>query len=111
MWTAEAELDKQTTLRNFITATKLSKYKLTYTNVCIDLCPTSLQLEIFPMARKTKLEASATRDSILDAAELLFERHHHLDTDGLLATNIELLTDAIRAPGREPVESGKGEER
>jgi AcrR family transcriptional regulator len=34
----------------------------------------------------------------------LFERHHHLDTDGLLATNIELLTDAIRAPGREPVE-------
>ena len=39
----------------------------------------------------------------------LFERHHHLDTDGLLATNIELLTDAIRAPG--PVESGKGEER
>jgi AcrR family transcriptional regulator len=41
----------------------------------------------------------------------LFERHHHLDTDGLLATNIELLTDAIRAPGREPVESGMGEER
>ena len=34
----------------------------------------------------------------------LFERHHHLDTDGLLATNVELLTDAIRAPGREPVE-------
>jgi AcrR family transcriptional regulator len=28
----------------------------------------------------------------------LFERHHHLDTDGLLRTNIELLTDAIRAP-------------
>ena len=41
----------------------------------------------------------------------LFERHHHLDTDGLLATNIELLTDAIRAPGREPVESGTGEKR
>ncbi len=41
----------------------------------------------------------------------LFERHHHLDTDGLLATNIELLTDAIRAPGREPVESGSGEKR
>jgi len=40
----------------------------------------------------------------------LFERHHHLDTDGLLATNIELLTDAIRAPGREPVEI-KGERR
>jgi AcrR family transcriptional regulator len=30
----------------------------------------------------------------------LFERHHHLDTDALLATNIELLTDAIRAPDR-----------
>lgn len=29
----------------------------------------------------------------------LFERHHHLDIDGLLRTNIELLTDAIRAPG------------
>jgi AcrR family transcriptional regulator len=28
----------------------------------------------------------------------LFERHHHLDTDGLLATNVELLVDAIRAP-------------
>jgi AcrR family transcriptional regulator len=40
----------------------------------------------------------------------LFERHHHLDTDGLLATNIELLTDAIRAPGRERVEI-KGERR
>jgi AcrR family transcriptional regulator len=38
----------------------------------------------------------------------LFERHHHLDTDGLLATNIELLTDAIRAPGREPVEINGG---
>ena len=41
----------------------------------------------------------------------LFERHHHLDTDGLLATNIELLTDAIRAPGREPVASGTGGKR
>jgi AcrR family transcriptional regulator len=30
----------------------------------------------------------------------LFERHHHLDTDALLRTNIELLTDAIRAPGQ-----------
>jgi AcrR family transcriptional regulator len=40
----------------------------------------------------------------------LFERHHHLDTDGLLATNIELLTDAIRAPGRERVEI-QGERR
>jgi len=29
----------------------------------------------------------------------LFERHHHLDTDALLATHIELLIDAIRAPG------------
>jgi AcrR family transcriptional regulator len=38
----------------------------------------------------------------------LFERHHHLDTDGLLATNVELLTDAIRAPGREPVEINGG---
>jgi AcrR family transcriptional regulator len=28
----------------------------------------------------------------------LFERHHHLDTDALLRTNVELLTDAIRAP-------------
>jgi AcrR family transcriptional regulator len=32
----------------------------------------------------------------------LFERHRHLDTDGLLKTNIELLTDAIRAPGIAP---------
>ena len=32
----------------------------------------------------------------------LFERHHHLDTDGLLRTNVELLTDAIRAPGAIP---------
>jgi len=29
----------------------------------------------------------------------LFERHRHLDTNGLLKTNIDLLTDAIRAPG------------
>ena len=42
----------------------------------------------------------------------LFERHHHLDTDGLLATNIELLTDAVRAPGRTPQGAdGKGETR
>jgi AcrR family transcriptional regulator len=33
----------------------------------------------------------------------LFERHHHLDTDALLRTHIELLTDAIRTPGRKPV--------
>jgi AcrR family transcriptional regulator len=33
----------------------------------------------------------------------LFERHHHLDTDALLATNVELLLDAIRAePKRDP---------
>jgi AcrR family transcriptional regulator len=38
----------------------------------------------------------------------LFERHHHLDTDGLLAPNVELLTDAVRAPGREPVEIDGG---
>ncbi len=35
----------------------------------------------------------------------LFERHRHLDTDGLLRTNIDLLTDAIRAPGRAPFPS------
>jgi AcrR family transcriptional regulator len=28
----------------------------------------------------------------------LFERHRHLDTNAMLATNIELLLDAIRAP-------------
>jgi AcrR family transcriptional regulator len=28
----------------------------------------------------------------------LFERHHHLDTDKLLATHIDLLVEAIRAP-------------
>jgi AcrR family transcriptional regulator len=32
----------------------------------------------------------------------LFEKHRHLDTDGLLKTNIDLLTDAIRAPGVAP---------
>jgi AcrR family transcriptional regulator len=37
----------------------------------------------------------------------LFERYRHLDTDGLLRTNIELLTDAIRAPGVTP-QSGMG---
>jgi AcrR family transcriptional regulator len=31
----------------------------------------------------------------------LFERHHHLDTDAMLATNIDLLVDAIRAPRAE----------
>ena len=42
----------------------------------------------------------------------LFERHHHLDTDALLRTNIELLTDAIRAPGGQPQgRSGKGTAR
>ena len=33
----------------------------------------------------------------------LFERHYHLDTDKLLATNIDLLIDAIKAPPRESV--------
>ncbi|HSD93667.1 MAG TPA: TetR/AcrR family transcriptional regulator [Methyloceanibacter sp.] len=41
----------------------------------------------------------------------LFERHHHLDTDAMLRTHIELLTDAIRAPGRAPVDIGTGERR
>ena len=39
----------------------------------------------------------------------LFERHHHLDTDGLLATNVELIIDAIKAPGREPDGKGNGQ--
>ena len=39
----------------------------------------------------------------------LFERHHHLDTDGLLATNLELIIDAIKAPGLEPVGKGDGQ--
>jgi AcrR family transcriptional regulator len=39
----------------------------------------------------------------------LFERHHHLDTDGLLATNVGLIIDAIKAPGRES--GGKGDGR
>ena len=37
----------------------------------------------------------------------LFERHHHLDTDKLLATHIDLLVEAIRAPQA----SGTGGER
>ena len=28
----------------------------------------------------------------------LFERHHHLDTDGLLKTHVDLMVEAIRAP-------------
>jgi AcrR family transcriptional regulator len=32
----------------------------------------------------------------------LFERHHHLDSDAMLKTHVDLLTDAIRAPGRGP---------
>jgi len=36
----------------------------------------------------------------------LFERHHHLDTDALLKTHIDLLLDAIRAPGRMPEGEG-----
>ena len=38
----------------------------------------------------------------------LFERHRHLDTDALLATNIELLIDAIKAP---PAKSAEGDGR
>ena len=33
----------------------------------------------------------------------LFERHHHLDTDALLKTHVDLVLDAIRAPGRKPL--------
>lgn len=40
----------------------------------------------------------------------LFERHRHLDTNGLLKTNIDLLTDAIRAPGVAP-QPDQGEAR
>jgi len=38
----------------------------------------------------------------------LFERHHHLDTDALLKTHIDLILDAIRAPGREPPGGKRG---
>jgi len=41
----------------------------------------------------------------------LFERHHHLDTDALLATHVDLLIEAIRAPGSEAQAMGKGEVR
>jgi hypothetical protein len=42
----------------------------------------------------------------------LFERHHHLDTDALLATHVDLLIDAIRVPERAPRGvGGKGETR
>ncbi len=42
----------------------------------------------------------------------LFERHHHLDTNALLATHVDLLIEAIRAPGYEPQAlSGAGEVR
>jgi AcrR family transcriptional regulator len=37
----------------------------------------------------------------------LFERHYHLDTNALLATNIDLLCDAIRAPGKEKPDGGE----
>ena len=36
----------------------------------------------------------------------LFERHVHLDTDALLKTHIDILLDAIRAPGRDPEGDG-----
>ena len=32
----------------------------------------------------------------------LFERHHHLDTNALLKTHVDLILDAIRAPDRRP---------
>ena len=38
----------------------------------------------------------------------LFERYRHLDTDALLATNIELLVEAVKAP---PRQSGEGDGR
>jgi AcrR family transcriptional regulator len=37
----------------------------------------------------------------------LFERHHHLDTDALLKTHVDLILDAIRASGRQPAKEGK----
>jgi AcrR family transcriptional regulator len=41
----------------------------------------------------------------------LFERHHHLDTNALLKTHIDLILDAIRAPRRELPGGGKGAKR
>jgi len=38
----------------------------------------------------------------------LFERYRHLDTDALLATNIELLVEGVKAP---PRQSGEGDGR
>ena len=40
----------------------------------------------------------------------LFERHHHLDTNALLKTHIDLILDAIRAPGIAP-QPDRGEAR
>lgn len=37
----------------------------------------------------------------------VFERHYHLDTDKLLATNIDLLMDAVRAPRDVPKDGGR----
>ena len=37
-----------------------------------------------------------------------FERYRHLDTDALLATNIDLLVEAVKAP---PRRSGEGDGR
>jgi len=34
----------------------------------------------------------------------LFERHYHLDTNKLLATNIDLLVEAVKAPPRQSAE-------
>ena len=36
----------------------------------------------------------------------LFETHVHLDTDALLKTHIDLVANAIRAPGRAPIGGG-----
>ena len=60
-----------------------------------------------PLAR---LSAAALRARSLTAIiwRGLFERHRHLDTDGLLRTNIELLIDAIRAPRVTPQSEGSG---
>jgi AcrR family transcriptional regulator len=37
----------------------------------------------------------------------LFERHHHLDTDAMLKTHIDLMLGAIRAPGHKALSHGR----
>ena len=56
-------------------------------------------MEILNVAREHGVEAICLGNS----GRSLFERHYHLDTDKLLATNIDLLIDAIKAPPRESV--------